>query len=241
MRLLVDIGNTRLKWCHYHAGQWSLVKALNIQDADFWEHLQQWRLLKEPPRVLAITSVNKPAMTDDLIEFATTLWPSLTVFIARSEKQACGVTNAYRQPEKLGVDRWLALIAVRHMFKDSCCVIDCGSAVTLDWINAQGEHQGGLIAPGIRLMQQALHQNTEQLPAVCDDYGWGKAQETSAAIYSGVLGAVVGLIEKSLREYPASHIVLTGGDAINVGRELTLDFISEPNLVFKGLIQRLDA
>ncbi len=241
MQLLVDIGNTRLKWCLHHAGQCS-VNALNIHISGFQDDLaQQWQALSYVPQVLAIANVNKSAITTDLIQLARTYWPLLTVYIARSESYACGVKNGYLYPDKLGVDRWLALIAAWQRFKESCCVIDCGSAMTLDWINTQGEHQGGMIAPGLRLMQQSLHHNTEQLPEVRGDYYSGIAQDTSAAISSGVMGAAIGLIEKSVREHPVQHLLLTGGDSPLISKALKYDFILEPDLVFAGLIQQLNA
>ena len=88
------------------------------------------------------------------------------VHFARSEREACGVTNSYRQPRRLGVDRWVAMIGARAEFETTCLVVDAGTAVTLDAIDGSGRHLGGQIIPGVRLMAASLASETSDIPVV---------------------------------------------------------------------------
>jgi type III pantothenate kinase len=146
------------------------------------------------------------------------------------------VRNGYNDAEKLGVDRWLALIAVRQRYKGNTCIVDCGTAITIDLIDAAGCHLGGLIAPGLRLMKTALATGTEALMFDQIKHPIGIANSTHAAIYTGTLWSVIGLIEHIINNQPEfTSLILTGGDAELIAEQLKCQAIVEADLILRGL------
>ena len=167
---------------------------------------------------------------------AVELWPAIEIIPVKSQAHAFGVYNAYQQPEKLGVDRWLALVAVRNHYQLPACIVDCGTAITVDLIDADGKHQGGLISPGLTLMKKSLAAGTEALQFHETNYDFGPANFTEAAIYSGTLAAAVGLIEHVLtKQSNAMQLILTGGDAEIIATQLAIKPIIDADLVLRGL------
>ncbi len=236
MKLLVDIGNTRVKWCVDNNGVISTGSAVEHKQSDFLAEIRlAWAALDNPQRV-AIASVSSNKTVEQVISLITKLWPNVKIIKAKSMMQGFSVINAYPKAETLGVDRWLGLIALQHYYPGDSCLIDCGTAVTIDSINSEGQHLGGLICPGIQLMKQSLCQGTEDLSYSTQQYPAGLADFTEAAIYSGTLFAVIGLIEKvTQRLCTYQNIVLTGGDAKLLAEKLEIETIIEPDFVLKGL------
>ena len=235
MILLIDSGNTRLKWATFQNGKLQNNHVLNNQDLNFDRLNDAWKNLKVPKQ-LSIACVSSTPILDLVQAVATKLWPSITVIQVKSEPHAFGVHHAYLQPEKLGVDRWLALIAVRNDYQKAACIIDCGTAITIDFIDADGNHQGGMISPGLTLMKKSLAIGTDLLAFNEASYGIGPANFTEAAIYSGTLNAATGLIEQVLSRQDATlTIILTGGDADIIAKQLSFNVIIDLNLVLRGL------
>jgi type III pantothenate kinase len=121
------------------------------------------------------------------------------------------------------------------------CIADCGTAITVDLLDAEGRHLGGLIAPGLTLMMQALTQRAQGLQMANGSYQGLLARNTAAAMLSGARHAGVGLIERTLRETGRllgcePHLVLTGGDAETVAAELSVPYALAPGLVLQGLL-----
>lgn len=237
MDLLVDVGNTRLKWGIGQGGAIQGGAPLLHRDSAFLQQLHAaWACLDTPPRRLALASVAAPELLQRICDFAYGLWPDIEIIRARPQRTAFGVQSAYHAPEKLGVDRWLCLLAARRYHPLPACIADCGTAVTVDVIDAQGLHQGGVIAPGLRLMKQALQRGTENLPYSNEHYPLGLAAFTEAAIDSGALYACVGLIERILREQCGQpHLLLTGGDAAALAPLLSYPLRLQADLVLQGL------
>jgi len=236
MNLLLDIGNTRIKWCVEQNEELGNESAIIHQQTDFILQIQSAWLELETPSILAISSVTNKQIVDQLTALAETLWPTIKVLLAKSSDQGFSVTNAYPQANKLGVDRWLGLIALQHYYPGNSCIIDCGTAITIDVINHQGRHLGGVICPGLQLMKQALSAGTEALGHSWKHYDVGLANATESAIYTGTLYAAAGLIEKSIADFCSCQtIVLTGGDAELISSYLNLDCIIDPRFILKGL------
>ncbi|MCL7423430.1 MAG: type III pantothenate kinase [Methylobacter sp.] len=235
MNLLIDIGNTRLKWgtAEDHrliAGQ-PLVHDQVTRHAlvELWQHLV-------PPRHIAVACVSAGHLFEQVQSAALELWPGVDIRSVKSQAQAFDVRNAYAQPEKLGVDRWLSLVAVRHDYMGPACVIDCGTAITVDVLDANGRHQGGLISPGLLLMKKSLTQGTEQLQFSEANHAFGLATGTEAAIHSGTLSAAVGLIEHVVAGLPENaRVILTGGDAELIAEQLAFKPIIDTDIVLRGL------
>ncbi|MDD2659549.1 MAG: type III pantothenate kinase [Methylococcales bacterium] len=235
MNLLIDCGNTRLKWAILQNG--GLIAGLALLNQQITRHklVKIWKALT-PPERLAIASVSSTPLLDLVLEVAVELWPAVDIIQVKPEAYAFGVHNAYQQPDKLGVDRWLALVAVRNHYQLPACIADCGTAITVDLIDAHGRHQGGLISPGLTLMKKSLAEGTAGLQYYETDYLAGPANFTGAAIYSGTLFAAAGLIEHVLsKQSSAMKLILTGGDARIIAAQLGIKPIIDADLVLRGL------
>src|SRR5664280_1304145 len=197
MNLLIDSGNTRLKWAILQDDGLITSHALFNQQITRQQLIEAWKL-QPPPKRLAIACVSSTPLLELVLAVAVELWPTIEIISLKSLAHAFGVYNAYQEPEKLGVDRWLALVAVRNHYQLPACIVDCGTAITVDLIDADGKHQGGLISPGLTLMKRSLAEGTEALQFHEANYVFGPANFTEAAIYSGTLAAAVGLIEHVL-------------------------------------------
>lgn len=238
---LLDIGNSRLKWAMADEDGLSAFGNYIYHKSDLAGNLNHiWQALP-PPGFVWISNV-AGATVGGLVEYWISENWKCDARHARVTAVACGVINSYPDPARLGIDRWLALIASWHKFHSAACIIDCGTAVTVDGINSRGEHTGGLILPGITLMQQVLfdatsitasrHVNAVEFPAF--------ANNTEQAISAGCSLAVAGLVDRvsnEMREQYDNAIctILTGGDAETIGKLLAVDYIYEPHLVLEGL------
>jgi type III pantothenate kinase len=234
MNLLIDSGNTRLKWAVLQDGKLMPSHALVNQLLTRHELIAAWKRLT--PERIAIACVGNALLLELVRTVALELWPSIDIIDVKSQAHAFGVHNAYRQPEKLGVDRWLALVAVHNLHHQPACIVDCGTAITVDLIDADGNHQGGLISPGLTLMKRSLAAGTGALLFDETNYVAGPADFTAAAIYSGTLAAAVGLIEHVLsRLANPMLVILTGGDAELIAAQLAAQPTVDVDLVLRGL------
>jgi len=237
--LLLDIGNTRVKWGWLEGGQ---VRAggVAMHKRDPALILQGWTLA-EPPEQLLVVSVAGAELTETALAWARQNWgiePGL--LRAGSGAELLGVTTAYRHPDKLGADRWAAAVGAYVASRSAVCVVDCGSAITVDAVDATGKHLGGLIMPGWRLMRAALHFGTAALPLADTEAVQLFALDTVDAIVSGtMLGAaamVENLTQRMLSEMDEpAELWLTGGDAAHLLPYLQHEFRHAPGLVLQGL------
>lgn len=254
MSLLVDMGNTRLKWAVVENGQLLTGQALVNEQINQQLLLSVWQNLT-PPQQLVIAcvtakkadlssfenlkglSIDKSIDTLEMvIAFAVSLWRDIEIVYVSSQTQTFGVINAYTPPEKLGVDRWLALIAVRHAYRLPACIVDCGTAITVDLLDTDGRHLGGFISAGLTLMKKSLAGGTNALPFSDTPYPLKAANFTEAAIYSGTLLAAVGLIEQVLsKQMNTPVVILTGGDAALIAPHLSVTPLVDADLVLRGL------
>jgi type III pantothenate kinase len=168
----------------------------------------------------------------------------------RFEHDGVVLRNGYRDAGQLGVDRWHALIAARAAFPErALVVVAAGTATTVDGVTADGGFIGGAIAPGVRLMLEALARGTANLP-----FASGRMSSfplsTDDAIVTGVLGCQLGLVERFVRVFRAEHgeplVVLSGGHAAQlapyVGTGTALPSVArEENLVLRGVYLRARA
>jgi type III pantothenate kinase len=238
--LLVDIGNSRIKWglgknARVDAGRpfASDATALTGEFDRFWGDLPA-------PSSVVACRVADAEIGQRLREWVERHW-GLTIRFVQPESQAYGVVNGYDTPEKLGVDRWVALVAVRKFYPLPACVADCGTAITVDALDSEGRHLGGVIAPGLTLMRQSLIQRVPALSLAAGDYHGLLARNTAAAMLSGARQAGAGLIERTVRETGRllgcdPHLVLSGGDAQTLAVELSVPYVLAPELVLQGLL-----
>ena len=160
-----------------------------------------------------------------------------------SEAQAFGVTNCYLEPHLLGVDRWLALLGSQQLFSaQSVMVVDAGTALTVDWLDECGVHQGGWIMPGLRLQQQSVVQQTAKVfNKELLEARLIPGRETISCLQNGCLAAITGAIRQGWLLHKAERLVLTGGDALYLKPQLTdLPVTTDPLLIFHGLARYID-
>jgi type III pantothenate kinase len=240
VNLLLDLGNSRLKWGIFENNQLQIEQTLTHFEITSQKLHTFWHDFR--PEKIGISSVGKAEILNIITSVAQELWNDVPIHFATSQAEFFDVKNSYLQPEKLGVDRFLALCAARQKTRFPICVVDCGTAITVDVLNENGEHQGGLICGGLTLMKNALAANTADLPFVNAVQKTGLAIETEAAIFNGTLFSACGLIEKVMQTQSSdTKLFLTGGDAEIISSHINLPFILEKNLVLEGLNHILNA
>jgi type III pantothenate kinase len=239
-----DMGNTRAKFWRCHNGQLQAqvyIPHNNNISHNNAGHNAGHLLMQLPAEFQAIpvailgSSVLEESALADFSKACEQKWGLPAVF-ARSSARHAGVLNAYvHNPERLGVDRWLALIAVRER-QQNVCVVDCGTAVTIDVLQKDGQHLGGYILPGLTMMADVLLQQTKRVrfDAASVEAGVSLGTSTGEAVQHGALAAVIALIERLVAQYGV-HLVLTGGDAPQVAAGLSIPYGHEPELLLHGL------
>jgi type III pantothenate kinase len=233
MRIVaVDAGNTRIKWGVWE-GKWCDQGWL---PTDQYQTLSAaWERVPRPYVVFA-SNVAGHALRATLDAWATSHQVPLHWLVSRAEQ--CGVRSAYRDPAQLGPDRWASLIAARQLMRGAALVVNAGTAVTIDALDAQGMFLGGVILPGLALMASALVSGTAGLPQASGQFATFP-DNTADAIASGAVLAVSGAIDR-MRDAlaamgPAPRIVLSGGAASALAPHLTTPVVSVPYLVLEGL------
>ena len=161
---------------------------------------------------------------------------TITLQVARVSATVNEVTCGYLEPEKLGIDRWLAVLAAYEAYRSSVLVIDAGSAMTVDLVSTDGQHVGGYILAGSHMMREGLAHGTDAVKVNALDPVnlMVPGNNTADAVNRGCLLTAVAVIEKLAAQYPAA-LVVTGGDAPQLIEALSLDSFHHPDLVLEGL------
>lgn len=233
--LAVDSGNTNVKWGLHDGSGWSKRGVAAQGNKLLLE--REWQNLREPERVIVSNVANIQAKSD-LLELLSR-WKAEPQWVSAAAYQ-CGVRNYYQDPAQLGSDRWAALLAAWQLQRQGCLVVDAGTAITVDALSDTGEFLGGIIVPGIELMQKALMGNTAflktQVGKFCD-----YPDSTGDAIYSGALHAIAGAVERmaavltvTLGRVP--DCILSGGGAQQMHAQLHMEATVVDNLVLEGLV-----
>lgn len=231
--LLIDVGNSRMKWAVARDGLLEAGRAV--------EHCG------EPARVLA----------DIVVEAADSVWVADVMggelreglcdairsrglpepcFVA-SEAERDGLVSCYAQPQRMGVDRWLMLLAAWTRHRCAACVVSAGTALTFDAVDADGRHLGGVIAPGLRAMQKAVLGTTRfEAAGPQHDYEADLGCDTEACVRQGALHAAAGMIDSLAQRYGEQAICwISGGDATVLQPQLSTTWTLRPDLVLEGL------
>ncbi|MCR8558576.1 type III pantothenate kinase [Mucilaginibacter sp. BJC16-A38] len=237
MELVIDIGNTFTKIAVFDNNQ--LLQTEHYQPAD--SSIINKILTDYPIKRAIISSVKK-----DREEWQGLLAQKVKL-IYFSAGMTSGITNHYLTPNTLGLDRLAAVIGVYHLYpgKDNL-VIDGGTCITYDWVDAAGNYFGGSISPGLNMRYKALNNYTAGLPLINADETFNAkgGDSTASAILSGVQNGIKYELEGFIESYKSSekelNIVLTGGDSIFFDSLLKNSIFApcikiEPHLVLKGL------
>ena len=238
-RVLIDAGNSSLKWAVVDGGQWRAQGRCDYADLS---GLQAQLAKGARCFIASVAQREHEQRLASLLERAgvAPVW-------LKAEAAFAGLKNGYRNPQQLGVDRWMGLIAARQRTCGPVLVLSIGTAMTVDALTADGVFLGGVIVPGVLLMRQALLQGTAQ---IADAEGQWQAfpRTTADAVQSGIVAALCGAIQLQharLREAvgTAPHCLLTGGDAGGVLPHLAVPAEQVPALVLEGIdvVAREDA
>lgn len=240
--LLVDVGNTRVKWATSDGRRLATSRSAAYAE---WS-AEDWRdtLLGECrfERVLVASVARGEAV--DRLRMAVRVATGREAEFVASTREAAGVRNAYRDPVQLGVDRWLAVVAAHHDPGGACCVVDVGTAATVDAVRGDGQHLGGFIVPGPDLMVGSLLHGTSDLAVRSASSEPGAAayfaDNTRDAIHRGCRLALASLVDRSVADLgrllgTLPHLLLTGGAAGEIQPHLRSSFTLDPDLVLRGL------
>jgi type III pantothenate kinase len=237
--LLIDQGNTRLKWVLARCGEID-EKSAGQGDFDAFKQTCRHEAFVEPDTVL-ISSVAGIEDAQTLVGFCESQWGRETQMLV-STKQRGGVRNAYPEPEMLGVDRWLAIVGAVARYGKPVVIWDLGTATTLDAVDETGQHLGGMIYPGPATMLDSLRRDTKlRVPANLENAGVIPGRSTADCISNGIFAAQLGALNQFLRKVSDEmgrqpEIVVTGGAATWIVPMLDFETIHDPWLVFRGML-----
>jgi type III pantothenate kinase len=232
--LELDVGNTRAKWRLLGEDpSWCVRGVCTVPDLQGLE-LGDVDLLQ-----VRVSSVRSRDFNSELGK-SLLLTLGVRPQFARASAECLGVINLYTEPEKLGVDRWLAMLAAFDKVCGACLVIDAGSAITLDAIDVNGQHLGGYIVPGLAMQARSLLAGTDILaPEELRFGGLAMGCSTQAAIENGVLSMVIAWILSAMRRATNNPVLfVTGGDASVLSAALKSQGMAHecaPELVLDGL------
>jgi type III pantothenate kinase len=243
MFLVIDVGNTRLKWAWLTSTGLSDQQAVVHRDAKpgIWT-AALFESGQRPTRVL-ISNIAGPAMAKILTRLTKKVFRVNAEFITAAPEYH-GLVNGYLDPKLLGADRWLALIGAWTRARSALCVVDAGTAVKVDSVDANGQHLGGLIVPGIYMMREALMNKTSDISKAVEhstpSLAGILANNTIGAVSRGAVFALAGMadracevIEKSTGVKP--KLFITGGDAGMITGTMRSKGEIVPDLVLQGL------
>lgn len=236
LQLYIDRGNTALKW-QMLSNSTLVDEGVFSNDVPLAEGLSS--LAKQPLSNIYVSSVASDGFCQQLTVWAKEQAQPLPVFV-ESTREACGVINAYEEAGQLGVDRWLAMIAARSTYPGMLCVVDSGTALTMDFLLENGEHLGGFIVPGAALMQRSLLNNTQKIHLADTSVGKGLGANTSEAVTFGIEQMLQVFVREKVVEIEVRHnkkatLILTGGHANDLAKGLMNEFYLEKDLVLQGL------
>lgn len=224
--LVVDAGNTSIKFTAWVGNQVAWVERGDTcpVDSGFM-----------PDRIYfaSVRSKELSALlhADIQAQFPRSEWLTLS-----SQAQACGVRNAYFEPERLGIDRWLGVVAAHHLIQHDTVIVDAGTAIKIDIVKQDGAHLGGYIAPGLVMMENALLSKTARIRYDAHEKiaGYGVPNSTARAVTEGCQEMALGFLERIYHRYPTFKWVVTGGDAEALLNSLGIALECQPNLVALG-------
>lgn len=240
MKLLIDAGNTRFHWGCYEDGHITNTHSFSYDgnETSLADHLTN---IPTPETVL-VANVAGDDLATLLNATSLSLW-HITPHYISAEKKAGLVTNGYTHTEKLGCDRWSAIVAAYHKAQSAAMVVDCGSTITVDIVDDGGQHQGGLILPGLKFMYRSLINDTAGIKSTfkLPDSGIFLGRNTHDAVNHAILSAAVEFVEHWIKVFinhygKEASVYLCGGDAEVIRNYLDAQVEIHPHLVLEGLV-----
>jgi type III pantothenate kinase len=239
--LVLDAGNSRVKWGLHAATGWLVLGATPNNEIGTLA-VRDWHNLPRPERVVGVNVAGEAVRLR--VETQLVRWHVTPLWLTASAA-AGGVVNGYTNPEQLGPDRWAALVAARRRASAAgsaprpVVVVSAGTAVTIDALDADGTFRGGVILPGLHLMLRALADNTAALktpPGRYQDF----PTNTADALYSGAMQAICGAIGEIRRRMQGrdgeAACLIAGGAAAEVAQHLSGGAEIVDQLVLEGVL-----
>lgn len=246
--LLIDQGNTRLKWVLANNGE---IDTASAGRGSLEEFRQACSVYEQAPLAVHLSSVAGQEQIQSVEKFCRDSW-GLDARSLNSQEEQGGVRSAYIEAGTLGVDRWLAIVGAVSHYGRPIVIWDLGTASTLDAVDQSGQHLGGFIYPGPATMLNSLRRDTRlRVPAGLDTEAKGAAdgkqpgvspgKSTAACISRGVLAAQLGALNQFLRNVSVRiegepKLIVTGGAATHILPLLELNYTHDPWLVFRGML-----
>lgn len=240
--LVVDVGNSRMKWALRGPRGWVAKGAVANQDIGSLA-VRDWQTLERPARAVGVNVAGEAARVR--VEGQLARWRLPMEWLSASAEGG-GVTNRYAVPAQLGADRWASLVAARRRAVAAhasaplpCVVVNAGTAITIDALDADGVFRGGLILPGIGLMLRALADNTAALRAAPGHYAEFPTT-TPDALFSGAVQAACGAIEQMRARLQRDGLDITcylaGGSAAEIAPRIPGPVEVVDSLVLEGVL-----
>ena len=233
--LQLDVGNSSAKWRLMVADECVTRGRYCREDV-----ISEQALLACAPHLeqIWVASVAGNNAEKHLTTLLVDRW-GVTPWFARTPASTGGLRNSYREPGSMGVDRWLAMLGAWNRTAERCCVIDSGSALTIDRVATNGQHEGGYIIPGAALMERALLLDTDRVRFDEEvDYALVPGTSTAEAVRHGIALAQAGAVQLALRqcgEQGVGALYFCGGGALPLMELLDVGGSYVPDLVFEGL------
>lgn len=228
MQLLIDAGNSRIKWAWCKNGRPDAVSALDVPALDVPALTLTWQ---------AATAAHYTCVAGEVVDAAIrrALPSDCAAHRVYARPAACGISNLYDQPAQLGADRWAALIGARALQSGPLVVATAGTATTIDALDADDRFIGGYILPGLRLMLESLARHTADLPhAAGHAADWPR--NTDDAIHNACTDAQAALIERMRDQLGRqATVLLSGGAAAAIAPRLRCAHRRVDDLVLHGL------
>lgn len=222
--LLIDAGNTRAEW-RYIAGD-------NKVEGN--SYYQDFKLAcpQEPQRVI-IAAVSAQSKLERLLPAS---YLKKTTWLTQPQVEYPNFKHCYVRPERLGVDRWLAMLGARSHYASGVLVVDAGTALTVDVLTAENHHLGGYIVPGLTMAQQALFAGTDKIKPYIDEHPHSDIQlgmDTLSCVHFGLERQRLSFVQSVQQQFADYELLVTGGDGINLAKQLQATYYN--NLVLDGM------
>ncbi len=239
MNILIDIGNSRTKYCFADKSDiTSFTQITAVKNKDFNKDFFEQHFISADKVIVA-------SVASDLLTAKLERWckkNKLTFREVKSEKKRGRVTSAYDKPQQLGIDRWLALLAVEQIYPNkNVLIIDAGTATTVDLLAASGQHLGGWILAGVSALFTSILKETTNVEAKpVDEVSLAFGSNTTTNVNNACWAATVGLINEAIRQAeiefgPLDEIVITGGNGRVLQKLVLTEMTQIDELLFYGL------
>ncbi|MAY15856.1 MAG: type III pantothenate kinase [Oceanospirillaceae bacterium] len=231
--LLIDAGNSRIKWQWRNAGVVQAHGGVAHTDLAQMSDAEVGRLFPAQCDRVVVASVRD---NSGLHQSLDAHYGARLHWLAQPVSNYPEFVHCYPDPARLGVDRWLAMLGARCHYSSALIVADAGTALTVDLMSADNHHDGGFIVPGLQLAQQALFNSTQRVRPYNDEQAAQQllpGRDTVGCVSSGVYRQQAALVRSVQQDYPQHLLVVTGGDGLWLATQLGCEY--RPDLVFDGM------